>query len=169
MGTGPWGPVPFSSIPEKSMNHEKAPALSVKIPLLFAFCCGLAVGFLAAALCFTLGPQRSAGERAASLTRNIDEAHRAQRDAEERALQLQTELARITAYAHDIENRARTVEERINSLTDTFGGAVTISVELGAGIERAQDSLETSRDLLTELGTILGNLQERNGTPDHGP
>jgi hypothetical protein len=57
----------------------------------------------------------------------------------------------------------------MGNLADTLDGTLAGSRDLTDGIERAQNSLETSRELLVELGTILGRLQERSGNADTAP
>ena len=99
------------------------------------------------------------------VNRDLGAAIDSQREAAERASRLQADLRGITEYARNLEERsgqlaARTgsLEIRAGGLSEQLGGIIGQSGELTDGIIRAQDSLEESRVLLDELGTVLRRL-----------
>ena len=140
-----------------------------KKPVLFAllvFILGLVFGFVFG----TYGAGSRHRSTAAELTERLEQVNRdlgtaisSQREAAERAFRLQTELQGITEYARSLEAGTRRAEVRIEVLADYLNGAVDQSGELADGINRASDSLEESRILLDELGTILLSLPGSSG------
>jgi hypothetical protein len=162
----------ISGKPEEGyMGHGKpwknsTPERFRKTVALFVFVCGFALGLGAAALWFTRG---KLGTGTDATARNINEAQRAQREAEERAGRLQEELDRIAGYARDIEERTRTVETGISALAEQLDGASYQGGAVRAGIERAQNGLEESGELLGELRLILHGLQDSGGSADIAP
>jgi hypothetical protein len=153
------------------MDHGKpwkkyVPGIFRKAVVLLVFMGGFTAGLFTAGLWFTRGNLGTGPDETA---RNIGEAQRAQRAAEERAGRLQEELDRIIGYARDIEERAGTVETGIGALAEKLHGASEQGGEVRAGIERAQISLEESGKLLGELGLILRGLQDHGGSADNAP
>jgi len=136
---------------------------------IFVFIAGLAIGLIIG----TLGPGfRRDGqlrERFEQVNRDLGAAIDSQREAAERAARLQTELQGITEYARILEEGTRRAEERTASLTEHLDGIIAQSGELADGINRASDSLEESRILIDELGTLLGALQANGGTENNRP
>ena len=138
--------------------------------MLLALAAGLFVGFALGNLGPGLrgygrdyGPGNSElRERLEQVNRDLSAAIDSQREAAERASRLQAELLGITEYARSLEEGARRAEERAGSLEARIGvlsrhldGIADQSVELSDGINRASSSLEESRVLLDELGTLL--------------
>jgi chromosome segregation ATPase len=131
---------------------------------LFIFIAGIVLGIVLANLggrFFRRGGGDSADlrERFEQVNRDLKSAIDSQREAERRAARLQTELQGIAEQARSIEEGTRRAEERAGGIAAQLDGAITQSGELTDGINRASDSLEDSRVLLDELGTILRGLQ----------
>jgi methyl-accepting chemotaxis protein len=102
-------------------------------------------------------------ERLEQVNRDLFRAIDSQREAAERASRLQTELQGITDYARKLEEGTRRAEARAGSVADQLDGIIEQSGELADGINRASGSLEESRILLDELGTLLYGLQGDSG------
>ena len=98
-------------------------------------------------------------ERLEQVNRDLGSAIDAQREAAERAGGLQTELQRITEYARSIETGTGRITAGAGSLAERLDRTIEQSGIIGDGIDRASFSLEESRILLGELGTILHGLQ----------
>ena len=134
--------------------NDKKPLVIV----LFVFAAGIVLGFLFG----TLGAgYRNSGELREYLeqvNRDLDSAVSSQREAAERAARLQAELLGITEHARRIEEGTRRTEARTESLAKNLGGIAQASGELADGISRAHISLEESRILLDELGTLVRGL-----------
>jgi len=89
------------------------------------------------------------------VNRDLGAAIDSQREAGERASRLQEELQGITEYARSLEAGTRRAEARAGSLAKQLDGIIDQSGELRDGIDRASGSLEDSRLLIDELGTLL--------------
>ena len=136
--------------------------------LLFAFIAGFALCLSISSLAAGFGRYNEGRELRACLeqvTRDLSSAVESQREAAERAFRLQTELQGITEYARileegtrQLEARALDLEARGGSLAEQLDRIIEQSGELTDGINRAYDSLEESRVLLDELGTLLRSL-----------
>jgi len=136
---------------------------------LFIFIVGLALGLFLG----LKGPGffRSRGrtdadlrERFEQVSRDLKSAIDAQREAERRATRLQAE--RLQAELQGIADQARIVEEgtrRAQGRADSIAGQLDVIIdqsgELSSRINRASTSLEESRILLDELGTVVRGLQ----------
>jgi len=131
---------------------------------LFIFIAGIVLGLVLPNLAsrfFRKGGGDSAElrERFEQVNRDLRAAIDAQREAERRAARLQTELQGLAEQARSIEEGTRRAETRAGGIAAQLDGAIAQSGELADGIGRASDSLEDSRVLLDELGTILRGLQ----------
>ena len=115
------------------------------------------------------GERREFRERLEQVNRDLGTAIESQREAAERASRLQTELQGITDHARSIEEGTRDAEARAGSLAQHLGGIADKSGELADGINRASDSLEESRILLDELGTIIRGLPGDGGKTSQRP
>jgi len=144
-------------------------------PVLFTFIAGFAMGTLGAKF-GSRDERRELRERLEQVNRDLNAAFESQREAAERASRLQTELQGITDHARILEEgtrliaaRAGSAEARGRSLAEQLNGIIDESGELRDGINRANGSLEESRILLDELGTLLrilpGNSGEENQQP----
>jgi len=131
---------------------------------LFIFIAGIVLGVVLS----NLGPRlfrKSTGdsaelrERFEQVNRDLKSALDSQREAERRAARLQTELQGLADQARSIEEGTRRAESRAGGIAEQLDGIITQSGELSDGIGRASDSLEDSRVLLDELGSILRGLQ----------
>jgi len=131
---------------------------------LFIFVAGIVLGIVLT----NLGPGflRKGGGDSAELRKRFEQVNRdlrsaieSQREAERRAARLQTELQGLADQARSIEEGTRRAETRAGGIAEQLDGIITQSGELTEGIGRASDSLEDSRVLLDELGTILRSLQ----------
>ena len=119
---------------------------------------GLIIGYATG----TLGAKfRWAGE-SKQLRKHLEQVNRdlgaaidSQREAGERASRLQEELQGITDYARSLEAGTRRAEARAGSIAKQLDGIIGQSGELRDGIDRASGSLEDSRLLIDELGTLL--------------
>ena len=105
------------------------------------------------------------GKRLEQVNSDLGAAIQSQREAGDRAARLQEELRFVTEYARILEEgsgklaaRTDSLEARAGNLSDQLSGIESLSGELTSGIIRAQDSLEESRILLDELGTVLRGL-----------
>jgi len=154
--------------------------LNVRTPRSFIFSAliaGLVFGLFIGALGGRFFDKRTAsGEltnRLEQVNRDLDAAIGSQREAGERASRLQAELLLVTEHARSLEEGIKRLEAGIGSFEARTGNlAVALdriideSTELADGIVRAQDSLEESRILLDELGTLLfalpGSLGREN-------
>ena len=137
-----------------------------------AFAAGLVLGICACALFFTVGQRSERGrltKRLEQVNIDLERTRSAQRDASERARRLQEELAGITEYARSLESGSRRSALRAGELTERLGSIIEFSGELEHGIERAQSSLNDSRVLVDELGTILRGIQVVGGTENTKP
>lgn len=103
-------------------------------------------------------------KRALAAYRDLDEAWKAQRAAQERAGELQKELLRIRDQAVRIENGTRTAAGRAGSLTEQLERAQTECRNIAAGIGTAEGLLAENGKLLKELGTVIQRLQTQGGT-----
>ena len=129
--------------------------------MLLSFFAGLALAFAIQALGAGYGgsgSKRELRERLEQVNRDLDAAIHSQREAGERAARLQAELQGITEHARSIEEGTRRAEARAGNLARQLDGIIDQSGELADGIGRAQGSLEDSRVLLDELGTLLRSL-----------
>ena len=129
--------------------------------MVIAFAAGVALGLALG----TLGARSRGSGESAKLREHLEQVNRdlgtaigAQREAAERASRLQAELHRITDYARNIEEGTRRIETRAGSLAEQLDGIAVRSGELADGIQRASGSIEESRILIDELGTILRSL-----------
>jgi chromosome segregation ATPase len=135
------------------------------------FLVGLVLGASGTAFYFRrgAGESRELRERFEQVNRDLGSALAAQREAAERAARLQTELQGITNYARSIEAGTGRIETRAANLTERLDGAIVQSGELFLGIDRASDSLEESRVLLVELGTLIRTLPGDRGAENPKP
>ena len=142
--------------------------LNVKKPYCFLLA-AFAAGFVLALALGALGAIRSRGERRElrerleQVNRDLRAAIDSQREAERRASGLQAELQGITEHARKLEEGTRRAETRAGSLAEQLSGIADRSGELSEGINRASGSLEESRVLLDELGTLLRILPGDSG------
>jgi len=113
------------------------------------FVLGLSLGSLAGY--GNWGGRRELTERFEQVTRDLASAVESQREASDRAARLQTELQGLNDYAGRIQDGTRSLADQLDRIIDHSG-------ELSDGISRAYDSLEESRILLDELGTIIRSL-----------
>ena len=104
--------------------------------------------------------------RLEQVNRDFETALASQREASERASGLQAELSWLTDHARSLEMGTAGLAARAGNLADRLDGIAEQSGKLRSGIERAADSLEESRILLGELGTILYGLQTNRGNED---
>jgi len=145
---------------------HQTPLLSVLRGRIGVFIAGLVLGALGASVLLAgrYGRQRDDLRlRAVAAYRDLDQARRAQRDAQERAGKLEAELGELVRYARSLEDGSQAAERRAGILADHLDQARFDSGELQDDIERAAESLGASGDLLTELGSILRSVQERSG------
>ena len=146
--------MPGAGCQGEAVNVRKALYL---ILIIFAFLGGLALGALGAGFGGS-GGRKELRERIEQVTRDLNAALESQREAAVRASKLQTELQGITDHARSLEEGTRRAEARAGSLAQQLDGIIDQSGELSDGINRASDSLEESRILLDELGTLLRSL-----------
>jgi predicted nuclease with TOPRIM domain len=144
--------------------------------VIFIFGASLVFGFAITALFFGIRTGKSIPGESAELKRSLEQVNRdlesalaAQREASERASRLQAELQGITEHARIIEAGTGRLEAGVGILADRLSGAIEQSGELADGIDRAADSIEESRVLLSELGTILRSLSAGSGTENLAP
>jgi len=138
----------------------------------FALAAALVLGlFLGALGSRIMGSGESAElrERFEQVNRDLRTAIDSEREAAERAAGLQTELQGITDHARILEAGTQRLEARTGNLAKQLDGIAHQSGELADGIGRASDSLEESRILLDELGTILRGLPAGGGKQDQRP
>ena len=112
--------------------------------------------------------ERILTEHLEQVNSDLRAAHAAQREAAQRSARLQAELQRIAEYARSIETGTERIEARTGDLAERLDGIIEQSGKLTDGIDNAFDSLEESRILLGELGTILRSLPTgiRNTNPE---
>jgi predicted nuclease with TOPRIM domain len=139
------------------------------------FSVGLVFGIASSAFFFGIRAGKpGAGDselkfRLEQVNRDLESALHAQREAADRASRLQAELQGITDYARIIEAGTGRLEAGAGILADRLHGIIEQSGELADGIDRAVDSIEESRILLGELGTILRSISSDSGTEDFAP
>jgi predicted nuclease with TOPRIM domain len=144
--------------------------------IILVFVVGLVFGIAAAALFFGIRAGKPGSGESAELkfhleqvNRDLESALNAQREAAERASRLQAELQGITDHARIIEAGTGRLEAGVGVLADRLSGIIEQSGELADGIDRAVDSIEESRILLGELGTILRGLSPDCATENLAP
>ena len=98
-------------------------------------------------------------ERLEQVSRDLQSAIESQREAERRASRLQSELQGIADQARFISEGTRRVEERAGNIAEQLDGAAFQSGELTDRINSASSSLEESRILVDELGTLVRSIQ----------
>ena len=145
----------------------------------FTIIAGLVLGFALGTLGFGIRENRERRDlrkRLEQVNRDLRTAIDSQREAAERASRLQAELQGITDHARileegtrRIEARAGNLEARTGNLAEQLGGIADRSGELADGISRSSGSLEESRILLDELGTLLRRLPAGSGKEDQQP
>ena len=134
---------------------------------LFAFIAGF---FLGVFLVGFVHGNRNSGAlaelevRAHAAGADLAAARVSQRDAQQRAERLETELGRISALAREFEARAVKSEQRAGSLSAALDRARADCGELGDGIARAQNRADESGILIAEFGNIVRGIQERGGS-----
>lgn len=140
------------------------------------FAAGVVLGGIVSGLCFAAGSfrdreriGRELRERAAAAYRDIDAARAAQREAQDRTRRLQEELARVVEYAERIEEGTRGSQDRAGELAAIIDRAVEFSGNIESGIGSAQNSLDESRELLAELGSLLQRLPDDRRGKDSAP
>lgn len=109
------------------------------------------------------GNRGELGKRLEQVNRDLGSALSSQREASERAARLQEELQGIAEYARILKTGTGHIETGIGAFADNLGGIAVQSGELADGIDRSYNSLEESRILIAELGTILRSLQADGG------
>ena len=115
------------------------------------------------------GERRELRDRLEQVNRDLGTAIGSQREAADRASRLQAELQGVTEHARSIEEGTRRAEARAGSLAQYLDGIIDQSGELADGINRAQGSLEESRVLLDELGTLVRLLPGIGGRENQIP
>ena len=141
--------------------------------LVFIF--GIVVGNISSSL-FHRADSRTLRGESRELQHHLEQVNRdlaaalySQRESAERAFRLQTELAFITEYARNLEEGTGRTALRAGNITERLDGIIEQSIDLFIGIDRAYNSLEDSRILIGELGTIILKLQDSGGREDFYP
>ena len=134
--------------------------------MFLVFAAGLILGLALGALGSIRrgGERRELRERLEQVNRDLRAAINSQREAADRASRLQAELQGITEHARSLETGTRRAQTRAESIAEHLNGIADRSGELADGINRASGSLEESRSLLDELGTLLRGLPGSGGT-----
>ena len=133
---------------------------------------GFVLGFAAAAFFFgirTQGNREQLRERADQVTRDLESARAAQREAQERAGRLAEELAELAGYAREIERRTGRIEAGIGTIAGGIDSALEHSGKLADGLNLAASSIDESRLLIDELGTIIRGISPDSGIANNAP
>jgi len=151
---------------EKILNGKKS--LYILLVFIVGLAIGLAWGTIGAKFRWT-NERKQLAEHLEQVNRDLNAAIGSQREASIRASRLQEELQGVTYYARSLETGTRNAEARAGSIAKQLDGIIVQSGELADGINRASGSLEESRLLIDELGTIVRLLPGGSGKTNQYP